>query len=114
MAEHQVKYTTAARENAERPHWAQCTCGQNSGWRVSRQDCEDWAVQHDLQVQRAIAALRRSNPSLESQYNYYRQKADDTLLPRAERNQWEMLAEGLRHRLPAAKDGNDEGQTPLF
>lgn len=112
MSEHVAKYTKSFAVDATRPYWAQCGCGQNSGWCATKQECQDWEIRHQAQVQRARAALTTRTPALMDQWKWYVQCAEDPSKSWNERQMWTRLAEELEGRLKS--DDPTAGQDPLF
>jgi hypothetical protein len=86
-----------------------CSCRQRGPVVAQRWEADDWTVLHIRQVNRARAHLGAHHPSLEDQRDWYRTQADRTDIPQYERDMWEMLADGLDHRV--GKPHQDE---PLF
>jgi hypothetical protein len=85
-----------------------CECGDNSGWVPHRWQAEDWGIEHLVLVDRVRAHLRRHNPSLTDQRNWYRKQAD-LAASEQDRTWWTMLADGLDHRI-----GHPVVEQPLF
>jgi hypothetical protein len=73
---------------------------------ASTQEVEDLSMAHDRVVESARAGLRSRTPSLKSQRDYYREKANDLSEPAGSRLLWGGLADQLDHRL------NDQHQDP--
>lgn len=111
---HRIRYSqvTSVSTTDDRPFFAQCDCGQNSGWQATLQACQDWEIRHHQVVERALAALRRATPGLADQRAYFQSKADDPNIPTRQRAQWRMLARELDHRLNDRDPG--AGQDSLF
>lgn len=104
MSNHKIEY-----EQHTNLTWrALCACRNHSPLVDTKQEAEDWAVQHLAQVERARAALRpRNPPSLESQMAWYRKQAEDPGNPEKERRLWAMLADELESRVVGGTPPDD-------
>jgi len=78
---------------------AACRCGWRSEKRVSRQQVEDEVMNHHVHIERVKAHLGGRTPSLQSQYDYYRERAEDPKEDETARRLWKQLADELGHRL---------------
>lgn len=92
---------------------ARCICGDSSGFVDTRQLGEDWEIRHHRNVQTARAGRSNRTPSVSDQHKYYASKAEDRNLSREDRAMWQLLADGLRSRLPAVK-GEPSDDEALF
>jgi hypothetical protein len=92
---HHVSYFNNVKDGQRK---ATCACGQTSGWQDNPQEVEDWRMLHEANVQRALVHLRRRNPSMEDQADYYRTMVE-LALDEKEQATWRQLADELDTRL---------------
>lgn len=111
MGDHLIEFTKT-RQPSEKPEWAQCKCGANSGWQATRDITEKWAVGHREQVHIVKAALQRREPGLSDQHRYYLQMSEDPNTSREHRAQWLALAKELEPKVRTVDP--HAGQERLF
>jgi hypothetical protein len=81
-------------------HRAVCVCRASSRSFPFRWEAEDWQLQHLDLVNRVHTHLSHGrSPSLASQRDYFRSKADDVNTPVGDRPVWKQLADELDKRL---------------
>lgn len=112
MPDHIVEIVTTKKPTPT-PYMGLCACGQNSGWKSTRAECEKWRDDEHLpNVERTRRALSRRTPCLADQYNYYVEMSENLLIPERQRQQWALLAAELRPRVSAGD--HVAGQDSLF
>jgi len=81
--------------------YARCKCGWSTN--ATRHDhkwqCEDEIATHLDIVQRALAALHRSQSTMKKERDWAKQRLDDPLTPPAQRAVWQILYDGYHQRL---------------
>lgn len=80
-------------------HYARCSCGVSTGYQENLQQVEDAEMRHSEEVERIRTHLGTQSPSLQSQRNYYAEKAEDHRETEENRRLWKQLADELDHRL---------------
>jgi hypothetical protein len=103
MAGHVVKIIT----DQDGMFVARCACRQISKRVPMRWQAEDWEREHLDYIEKVKAHLGTRTPSLKSQRDYYRSKAEDPSVSAAEREQWAMLADGLDRRVGDREYGEE-------
>lgn len=80
--------------------YAVCTClGKSEHYpQVQRWQAEDWVVEHNEQVQHALAVLHRSG-SLKTERDHARKMLDDPNTPAKDLPSWQVLFDGADRRL---------------
>ena len=76
-----------------------CSCRAASDYLPARWRVEDWKDRHERLVEQARSHLTKTQPSLKATHDYYVQMSQDTGVPAEQREQWALLAEGLRPRI---------------
>lgn len=85
-----------------------CSCKSAGGIFPTKGDAEEWEFRHHRLVEQARVHLRDKTPTLLDQFKWYAAKAEDPNLPREERDQWQMLADGIAHRVGVQSTEGDE------
>ncbi len=90
-----------------------CTCRAVFGPQRTKGMVQDTGDAHVRNIERARAALRTQNPSLEDQQRWYLEQSRDTRNTMRDRQLWKQLADEVAVRInaPAAKNKAD---VPLF
>lgn len=82
---------------------ARCSCRAESSICTYKWQAEDWTTRHQRLVERARTHLR-TQPTLKACHAYYMEMAENTGVPTEQREQWRLLAEGLRPRIRSTED----------
>lgn len=109
MADHLIEFTHSLKRNDPKQHWAQCKCGQNSGWVGTRAQAEEWRDHHQRFVETVRKALSRRTPGLSDQHKWYMEMAERPDTRPDDRKMWLRLAEELAPRLPSSHDETEQG-----
>lgn len=91
-------------------HQVTCTCGERSP-HGTKQQVEDWALHHAVEVQQLRARLRGRSPSLFSQHAWFTRQANNPDNNDTDRMLWQILADELVSRIP---DPDPDDQPSLW
>lgn len=91
--------------------FSRCTCGQYVSPKAHMWQVEDAENLHLENVQRAMAALSRREPTLKNQRDYYLQMAVAEEVSEADRRMWQQLADEISRRIG---DGSQCESETLF
>lgn len=101
-------------EDNEHRHYGKCNCGWNSGANrfALKWQAEDACHTHLANVGRALASMRRRNPSLVEERDHARNMLDDPNVSADDKKVWQILYDGAAQRLNA--DGKETGVGELW
>lgn len=90
-------------------YYASCNCGWNSGPNryLLKWQAEDQVSVHLANVNRALASLRRREPSLREERDHAAAMLADPNTSAADRQIWQILYDGAAHRLNADAEPQD-------
>lgn len=109
MSNHKIAYV----EDKGRHH-GRCSCRFQTKVFLHKWQAEDEVREHLALVDRVRAYLETKNPTVKSQHDYYRERADDPDETPENRRLWQQLADELEPRVKARKGEVAADDEPMF